>query len=161
MNAALTPAGAGSPASAVELLRLDHEKVRQLLNQYDLVAGHSGSFADRQGLIARIGALINALHGVNEKIVYPLLAHSVSPKVLQAAQEDHRLLSQQLEMVAAVGAQDASAEADMHALATLVRAYFEMEEEKLFPHLARLDSPELGQSVALHRSEQLGDQGAD
>lgn len=161
MNAALTQVGAGSPASAVELLRLDHEKVSQLLKQYELVAGHSGSFADRQGLIARIGALINALHGVNEKIVYPLLARSVSPEVLQAAQEDHRLLSRQLEMVAADGAQDTSADADMQTLATLVRAYFVMEEEKLFPHLAQFDSPELGQRVALHRSAQLGDQGAD
>lgn len=159
MSGTLTQAGTGSCASALELLRSDHEKIGQLLNQFDLVAHQSGNFADRQGLIARIGALFNALHGVNEEIVYPLLARSVAPELLQAAQKDHQLLCQQLELVA--GAQNTSADADMQTLATLLRAYFAMEEEKLFPHLAKFDSPALGQQVAMHRSAQLGDQGAD
>ncbi|MFT7402241.1 MAG: hypothetical protein ACI83N_001842 [Hydrogenophaga sp.] len=161
MSGTLTQAGTGSCASALELLRSDHKKIGQLLNQFDLIAHQSGNFADRQGLIARIGALFNALHGVNEEIVYPLLARSVAPELLQAAQKDHQLLCQQLELVAANGAQNTSADADMQTLATLLRAYFAMEEEKLFPYLAKFDSSTLGQQVAIHRSAELGDQGAD
>jgi hypothetical protein len=47
MSGTLTQAGTGSCASALKLLRSDHEKTGQLLNQFDLIADQSGNFADR------------------------------------------------------------------------------------------------------------------
>ena len=160
MNDTMPQASSGGPALALDLLRKDHHQIDQLLDQYGLIAHSSGSFADRQGLVARIGALFNALHGVKEQLVYPLLTQRLSLELLQSAQEDHRLLCRQLKMVAASEAKD-SIDIDMQTFAEHLRAYFAMEEERLFPHVAQFDSVELGQQVALRRSAALGDQGAD
>ena len=161
MSTTMPKADSGNPGSALEVLRGDHQQINHLLNQYDLIKRNSGSSADRQGLIARMGALINALHGVKEQIIYPLLKEVVSPGLLKSAQEGHQLLCQQLQLVAAKGAKDQAVDGEMEKLAGLLRAYFAMEEKKLFSHLTNFDSPELGQQVAVHRSMELGDQGAD
>lgn len=161
MSTTMPQVDSGSPGSALEVLRGDHQQIGHLLNQYDLIKRNSDSSADRQGLIARMGALINALHGVKEQIIYPLLKEVAPHGLLKSVQEDHRLLCQQLQLVAAKGAKDQAVDTEVEKLAGLLRAYFAMEEKKLFPLLINFDSPELGQQVAVHRSMELGDQGAD
>ena len=161
MNDTLPQPSTSGPALALDLLRKDHQQIDQLLDQYDLIARSAGSFADRQGLVARVGALFNALHGVKEQVVYPLLTQRLTLELVQNAREEHQLLGQQLQVVAASESGDPSIDAKMQTLAKLLRAYFAMEEDKLFPQVAKFDSPELGQKAALHRSAELGDQGAD
>ena len=161
MNPVMPEVATASPASAVEVMRQDHQQIDRLLQQYELLAKDSQSMADRQGLIARMGALLTALQDVREQVVYPLLKESVTADMLGPVQKDHRLLSRQLQMVAGERSTTASIDGEMHTLADLARAYFAMEEQKLFPHLAKIDSPALGQQVAMLRSASLGDQGAD
>ncbi len=154
-------AGAASPESAVEVMRHDHRQIERLLDQYHLLAKDSQSMADRHGLIARLGALLTALQEVKEQVVYPLLGEAGPAGWLKSVQEDHRLLCQQLQVVAADDSSTESIDAEMHTLTDLVHAHHAIEEETLFSHLAKVDSPALGQQVAMQRSASLGDQGPD
>jgi hypothetical protein len=71
--------------SAFAILREDLHRVDRLFAGYASLASVSPSRADRNGLIARFGAYLNAAARIEAELVYPQLEGVVDAQALRAA----------------------------------------------------------------------------
>jgi hypothetical protein len=149
-----------STQDALELLFADHRRIDHLLDDCArLAAAPAHSEADRSGLLARLGALLNAHATLEQELFYPALVGI--PEQVSSALAEHAQLTGRLE---ALSQPDLPAEGFGEALAALaqgVRAHMGHEEVHLFPAALTLDLQALGTRLALRRGELLGDQGVD
>lgn len=152
-----------APAStqdALQLLRTDHHRIDQLLQDCARLArGHSSSPADRSGLLARLGALLLAHARVEEELFYPALA--AEPMAIEDAHTDHDEIEAQFRRLNLATLSAGDFAAGIVVLSELVREHVAEEEQRLFAHALALDLQELGTRIALRRAELLGIQGED
>ncbi len=155
------PAAKPHAQTALSILRDDHHQLDRLLRLYALLSPTSGSQADRDGLISRIGASLRALIEAERQVLYPLIASDAEPDALAAARSNHDLLEERLRAGAGEAEDRVAEDVQMSELAELTRAHMALDDSRLYPLAEHFDSVELGQRVALCRAQTLGDQGPD
>ena len=74
-----------APDDALDLLRADHRRLHALLDDCQRVAEDHGGDADRSGLVASLGALMQAHAQIEQELVYPALPVGDAA----GAREDH------------------------------------------------------------------------
>lgn len=144
-----------APDDALDLLRADHQRMAALLDDLQRVAEDHGGDADRSGLVASLGALLQAHAQIEQELVYPALPVNDAAQ----AREDHAEL--QALLLALVEGGAAGFGLRLGALARELRAHLADEEQRLFPLLQGVDRQDLGQRLATRRAELMGPQGVD
>lgn len=157
----LQPETAVNQPSLLSILRDDHKTAETLFAQYASLARSSDIRADREGLMARAGGLLRALHEIWEAILCPMLLDGGHATAVQRARDHQMQLIDQLQAVTAADHGLVALDDAVQILSTLSIDGFRMEEAQLFPLLEPLDTPALSHRVAVLRSEMLGHQGAD
>jgi hypothetical protein len=148
---------------ALAVLHEDHQRIHALFEAYQTLVAATATAADRSGLIARIGAALQAHTQIEDELFYPALQGHVPPQALQEAQGSHtqaQALVAQITQDAAPGEQ---ADFSMQALQRIVQAHIAHEEIVFFTaaHSAGLDFATLGALLVTRRATLLGEQGAD
>ncbi len=162
-------AGSTPPPSAedaVELLRADHARLRELFGEYAMLAGAGDtdlSAADRQGLLARLSTLLRAHLLIEQELFYPALEALLPAQRVQRSVREHEALQARLREVAAAQPQNEGFDACVAALAEAVHEHLRDEELELFPAAQRLDLDlnALGTRMALRRGALLSELGVD
>lgn len=147
--------------TCLTLIRADHRRLDEHLSDYALLTSVKAATADRQGLIARVGAYLTTLVTLKEELLYPRLEPQVGAALMASLRSDHHRMERGLQALAAGVGNDVATDLRMAQLAEVIRAHFALEEEKLFPSAGAVDSDELAEAMTLRRAELLGDQGAD
>lgn len=155
------PAAQPHAHTALSILRDDHHQLDRLLRLYALLSPTSGSQADRDGLISRIGACLHGLIEAERQVLYPLLSSDAEHDELAAARRNHHLLEERLRAMASEAEGRVAKDVQMGELAELARAHMALDDRRLYPLAGRFDSMDLGQRVALCRAQALGEQGPD
>jgi hypothetical protein len=159
-SAADQPAPAASTQDALQLIEGDHRRIRALIVDLLFLSDGTSAPADRQGLLARLAALLKAHGRIEREILYPALVGRAEPARLARAPADHDAIDALLEDLAG----DASA-ADfserMARLADAVQAHLDEEERDLLPHAVGLDVAGLGVELALRRGALQADAAPD
>jgi hypothetical protein len=151
-----------APQTALSMLRDDLQHVDRLFRGYATLVATPSSPADRNGLIARLGAHLRAATTIEDELVYPAIENLVDAVALNAARQDHQVIERQLQSVAErAAANGATLDQRMQQLAETTRAHIAFEEERLFAQAAQADTPALAERVALRRAELLQGQGED
>lgn len=147
--------------SCLELIRADHRRLDEQLRDYALLAGVTAATADRQGLIGRVGARLQMLVKLKEELLYPQLEPLVGAALMASLRSDHHRMERGLQALAAGVGDDVATDLQMAQLAEVIRAHIALEEERLFPSAAAVDSAELADAMAGRRAELLGEEGPD
>lgn len=153
---------APSTQGALQVLRSDHRRIDEMLIDCMRLAAQEhdrAPSADRNALLERLAALLQAHAQVELELFYPALTANALTK--DSAQLDHDEILVQLNELLAAAPPGDEFERRLFALAQLVRTHFSFEESQLFPLAASLDLDTLGASMAVRRGQLLGEQGSD
>lgn len=155
-NQSSSSVAAGS-VDAMELLRQDHERVRQLFTEFESLQREQSP--DRQRItqvVQTISAELNMHAQLEEEIFYPAVEQATGDtQFVQHAREDHRQVRELVLTLTTMQADDPGLATTITALASAVDEHVREEEENLFPHATgRLDSRRVGEQLA-QRREQL------
>lgn len=131
---------------AIELLRHDHQQVRQLFDTYD--AGVDSLEDDRkQALAERICATLLVHAQIEEEIFYAAVRDVIDEQeLLDEAEVEHACARDLIEQVQGMDPGDALYDAKVKVLGEYVDHHVREEEDRLFPlvELADLDLVEIG-----------------
>ena len=153
---------APSTQNALQVLRSDHRRIDEMLIDCLRLAAEEhdrAPSADRNALLERLAALLQAHAQIELELFYPALAANALTR--ESAQLDHdEILVQLNELLAAVPPGE-EFERRLFALAQGVRTHISFEESQLFPLAESLDLDALGALMAVRRGALLGEQGSD
>ena len=153
---------APSTQDALQVLRSDHRRIEDMLMDCLRVAAeerdHAPS-ADRNGLLERLAARLQAHAQIEAELFYPAL--NTDALTRDSAQRDHDEMQVQLNELLAAKSPGEEFERRLFALAQRVRTHIGLEEAQLFPLAEALDLDALGVRLAMRRGELLGEQGSD
>ena len=161
MMSARLQADPATEQGCLEPIRAAHQRLDEQLRDYALLAGVPAAATDRQGLIARVGACLHALVMLKEELLYPQLEPLVGAALMAALRSDHRRMERGLKALAAGVGDDVATDLQMAQLAEVIRAHIALEEERLFPSVAAVDSAELAAAMAVRRAELRGERSPD
>lgn len=131
-------AGADPVPDLVQLLRGEHQAIRQLFALYEDLHDEDASASERQELAARI-CLALALHAVvEEEVIYPAARQwPACRRCIAEAEVEHAAARSLIDKLALMEADDPRFDAHIRVLGTSVRHHFDEEESRLLPALAR------------------------
>ena len=160
----LTATAPPTTRDALEVLSSDHRRLETLFKDYDRLTSQEAAVADRQGLLARIGALLQSHAQMEEELFYTRL-NTESPK-LQKALADHAEIRALLQEALNPDLSPQALDDTVAQLRQTVLDHVAYEEETLFAQARVLDGKELdlkalGTKLTMRRAQLLGDQGAD
>jgi len=159
---------APSTQDALALLRADHLHIERVLADCERLVNDDSlsSQADRSGLVARLGALLQAHLRIKSELFEPAFAHPGNDAG-QDAGHDHDDTLQRLAQLNAAEAKPGGFAAALAEFADSWRAHVANEEGQQLPSAQRaavergIDLLALGTAMAQRRGELLGDQGVD
>lgn len=141
---------------ALELLESDHQAIVQLLDRYDLLAGHGAPPARRQALAEEI-CLALTIHARLEDEVFDPAVRGLPgvEDVLDDADAAHASIRDLVLQLMATRVRDALHDVRMAVLADYVRAHQQAEVVRLFPRVraSALDLQRLGQRLRERQTE--------
>ncbi|HKC24090.1 MAG TPA: hemerythrin domain-containing protein [Thermoanaerobaculia bacterium] len=138
---------------ATELLKEDHETVRDLLKKYE--AAGDRAYQTKKGLFEEIRDELEIHSEIEEKIFYPAvkrLRSADAEEIVDEAIEEHAIVKRLLEELDGLKPQDERFDAKMKVLKENVEHHAGEEEDEMFPEArsgmdeARLE--ELGSELA-------------
>jgi hemerythrin superfamily protein len=145
---------------AVALLKEDHEKMRELLEEFEQAASEAGASAG--DLLETIQGELKVHTQIEEEIFYPAFREAAGKKKEDAklyfeAVEEHHVVDMVLPEIAASEAGSPEFAAKAKVLKDLVEHHAEEEEKEMFPRAKKLfDKDELmslGERMAQRKSE--------
>ena len=148
--------GTKQAVGAVELLKQDHRKVKELFKEFEQAEESS-----TKGEIAEKAIKELQVHSqVEEEIFYPEVRTAIAdPELMNEAKEEHHVVDLLIEEIQALSPDDEAFTAKFTVLAENVKHHIEEEENEMFPEAqkARLDMQDLGQRMAERKQELLGE----
>jgi hypothetical protein len=144
-----------SPPDAIKLLKADHDKVRELLGQFESATG-----ARREKLRGQIDRELKVHTQIEEEIFYPAFREAArkkdDQKMFYEALEEHHVIDLVLpDMTEGESPEDLKAKAKV--LKELVEHHADEEEEEMFPRakeiLDRAELRELGVQMQARKEE--------
>jgi hemerythrin superfamily protein len=149
---------------AIELLRADHDDVRQLFEDYESLIDDDAAVDERQALASRICEALTVHATIEEEIFYPAAREAIDDtRLLDEAAVEHSSARDLIEQIESMTAADDLFDAKVKVLGEYVQHHVLEEEDELFALIADtdLDLEELGQQLAERRQELLADIGIE
>lgn len=150
--------------AALNLLKADHDAVRQLFEDYEELAGGEADADDRQALASRICGELTVHAQIEEEIFYPALRAALDDQdLLDEAEVEHASAKDLIEQIESMSPDEELFDAKVTVLGEYIKHHIEEEEGELFKQAKKtdLDFASLGESLATRREELRGELGLD
>jgi hemerythrin-like domain-containing protein len=137
--------------NAIEMLRADHRKVKDLFEQFE----QSDESGKKEIVIKTIKEL-ETHTTLEEEIFYPAAQEQIDEEdLIDEAQEEHHVVKLVVaELKKKMSANDKRYDAKYKVMAESVKHHIQEEESELFPRLeGKLDSEELGEQMEARKQE--------
>ncbi len=126
---------------ATDLLKADHDRVRELLADY--LDNDEESVADRQALFGRLRKELMIHSQIEEDIFYPAIAElgdtDDAEDLVEEAREEHKVVRTLLEELSDLDPEVDEFDARMKQLAESVEQHATREEKEIFPLFGKLE----------------------
>jgi hemerythrin-like domain-containing protein len=144
---------------AISLLKADHERVRQLAQQYGKITGSATRDDERKSKLAeRICQELEVHTQLEEELFYPAARGALGDDehLLDEAEVEHTSARDLIRQIQGLSPDDHGYDARVTVLGEYVEHHVQEEEKQMFPRVkrAKLDLAELGERM-LRRREQL------
>ena len=152
------------PIDATELLRNDHEEVKQLFDDYQSLVDDDAPDEERQELAEQICNALTVHTTIEEEIFYPAAREAIDDAdLLDEAEVEHASAKELIEQIQGMQPSDDLYDAKVKVLGEYVKHHVREEEDELFPQVdeADVDLEELGQQMAERKQELMADLGLD
>ncbi|MBC7942251.1 MAG: hemerythrin domain-containing protein [Chitinophagaceae bacterium] len=156
--------GAGARADggddAVDMLTADHQEVRQLFADFELLADEDADAADRTALAQAICRSLSVHSALEEEIFYPAAREALNDDdLLDQAEADHAAADTLMAQIFGMDEGDSTLDETVLTLQELVEEHVREEESELFPRMqhAHLDLVALGDRMSLRKEELLAE----
>jgi hemerythrin superfamily protein len=143
---------------ALQMLREDHRKVKDLFRQFEEAEGG----ATKKAIFDTIYLELVVHSKIEEEIFYPSVRRQGDgTEMVRQAEEEHALVDQLLNEIVGMDPNDPSYDAKFHVLKDNVEDHIQEEESEILPHaaevgLARLER--LGEKMAQRKAELMESQ---
>ena len=147
-----TPVAAATPPDAIDLLKADHDSVKELFDRFKKAGNRRSKVKIASQAITEL-----KIHAVlEEEIFYPAVRRRVGKHVMNEAGEEHHVAKLLIAELEKMDGRSVHFDAKFNVLAENVRHHIKREESEMLPkvqHLA-VDFVKLGQHM-LRRKQQL------
>lgn len=154
----------GEVIDALELLKNDHDEVKQLFEDYEELAADDGPDADRQAIAQRICAMLTVHATMEEEILYPAARDALDDESLvDEATVEHASAKALIAEIESMKPSEPLYDAKVKVLGEYVRHHIDEEEEELLPQLADtdVDLDALGEELLERKQELMLEMGLD
>ena len=152
-----------SANSAIDLLKTDHEQVRQLFDQFESLAGSGSGEQHKMQLVQQICSMLTVHTTIEEELLYPAAKSSIEePDLVDEATVEHASAKDLIVQIKRLSPGDELYDAKVKVLGEYVKHHVSEEEGELFPQLeeAGLDLQSLGQQLAARKQELMSQEQA-
>lgn len=141
---------------ALELLDADHEALRQLFHDYEVLAASRAGEARRKALAEKICVELTIHAKLEDELFYPAAREATGAgELLDRAEVEHATLSGLVAQILSMDAHEDLYDAKVIVLGEYARHHFGEERDSVFPRVraSGMDLQRLGQRLALRRDE--------
>ena len=154
----------GEIVDALELLKNDHDEVKQLFDDYEELADDNAPDGERQALAVRVCAMLTVHATIEEEILYPAARDALDDESLvDEATVEHASAKALIAEIESMKPSEPLYDAKVKVLGEYVRHHIDEEEEELLPQLADtdVDLDELGVQLLERKQELMLEMGLD
>ena len=137
--------------NAMEMLRQDHRKVKELFEQFE----HAEESQAKEQIVENTVRELEVHAALEEEIFYPAAEEQIDEKEsIDEAREEHHVVKLLIDELKKMGADDERYDAKYKVLSESVKHHIEEEESELFPKLeGQLDAEALGAQMENREQE--------
>lgn len=154
-NQTSTSSGA-SAMDAVDLLKADHQKVKQLFEQLDALTQQGVSGEEKQALVTQIRDELSVHESVENDVFFPAVREVLRKKdVLNEAAEDQADAGDAIRELGTLQPADPEYDQKLSDLGDRIAEHAEEEEKDVFPQVSAssIDTEKLGEAMTAHKEE--------
>ena len=143
-----------SALDAVDLLKADHQKVKQLLGQLDSLIQQGASDTEKDALVTKIRSELSVHESVENEVFFPAVREILRKKdVLQEATEDQEEAGDAIEALGDLQPGDAGYDKKLKELSGKIAAHAAEEERDVFPQVEKsnIDTKALGKKMSARK----------
>lgn len=144
--------------SAIELLKADHEQVRQLFDKFEAQVQARTESRDKQQLVEQICSMLSVHTQMEEELLYPAARSAIKqPELVDEASVEHASAKDLITQIQGMSRSDPMYDATVKVLGEYVKHHVSEEEGEMFPQLQEsgVDINELGRRLAARKQELL------
>ncbi len=147
--------GDGSAVDAIALLRADHQKVRQLFNEFDTIKDDLEQAELKAELVEQLCFELTIHTLVEEELFYPAVRAEIGDELVDEAEAEHASAKDLVSQLEQMEATDTQYDATVMVLNERVEQHLTEEESNMFPQVKKtgLDLAELGEQIARHKEK--------
>jgi hypothetical protein len=140
---------------AVSLLKEDHDRVKELFNQFEVAKGR----AAKKKIVRQALTELKVHAAVEEELFYPAVRRPVGKQVMNEADEEHHVAKLLIAELDAMDGSESHFDAKFTVLAESVRHHIREEENEMLPKArdARVDFDALAQKMVRRKERLLAD----
>ncbi|EIC28527.1 MULTISPECIES: hemerythrin domain-containing protein [Methylomicrobium] len=153
---------AGRGQDAIVLLTRDHERVKELFDEFEMLEAEEGGEDDKLDLVQRICMELTIHTQLEEEIFYPAAIDAIGQlDIMDEALVEHGKAKEQIDQVVSMAPEDDYFDAEVNVLRDMVEHHVQEEEGKMFPKLKKssIDLAALGEELNLRKQELQMDMG--
>jgi hemerythrin superfamily protein len=139
--------------NAIELLKLDHEKVKDLFDQFEATAGR----ATKIDLVRQAISELKIHAAIEEELFYPAVRRKVGESIMNEADEEHHVAKLLIAELEDMDGTESHYDGKFRVLVENVRHHIEEEEADMLPKAeeAMIDFSKLGEMMLKRRRQLL------
>lgn len=149
----------GDATNAIEMLKKDHERVKDIFEQYRALVeeGVSGNKDQKMALVKEACDALAIHSQIEEEIFYPAVQGEVGNNILAEAFVEHDCAKDLIQQLEAMKDDEALFDAKFIVLGEMVKHHIEEEEDEIFPKASKsnIDLYALGAEMQERKDELL------
>jgi DUF438 domain-containing protein len=150
-------AGKGNDGQdAIELLTQDHDMVKELFDEFEMLTADEDVENDKLDLVQQICTELTIHAQLEEEIFYPAAIEAIGQlDIMDEAVVEHAKARDQIEQLVSMAPEDDYFDAEVTVLREMVEHHIEEEEGKMFPKLKKssIDLEALGEQISQRKQE--------
>ncbi|MGJ0485216.1 MAG: hemerythrin domain-containing protein [Methylomicrobium sp.] len=147
---------------AIALLTQDHDMVKELFDEFEMLEAEEDAEDDKLDLVQQICMELTIHTQLEEEIFYPAAIEAIGQlDIMDEAAVEHEKAKEQIEQLVSMSPEEDYYDAEVSVLREMVEHHIEEEEGKMFPKLkkAAIDLAALGEQISQRKQELQTDMG--
>jgi len=147
---------AGSGLDAIALLTEDHNRVKKLFGEFEMLKTGEDTEDEKLDIVQEICMELTIHAKIEEEIFYPAVIEEIGQlDIMDEAAVEHAAAKEQIEELVLMAPEEENYDAKVTVLKEMVEHHIKEEEGKMFPRLKKttIDLVGLGQSLSQRKQE--------
>jgi hypothetical protein len=147
---------------AIVLLTRDHDRVKELFDEFEMLETEEGGEDDKLDLVQQICMELTIHTQLEEEIFYPAAIDAIGQlDIMDEALVEHGKAKEQIDQLVSMAPEDDYFDAEVNVLRDMVEHHIQEEEGKMFPKLKKtsVDLAALGEELNQRKQELQMDMG--